>query len=81
MRKLEFYTTIACHLCELAEVMLRQQKPLEVMEIVLIDISESDQLIQEYGERIPVLKFADSDIELAWPFSHAELQNFLQDAF
>ncbi len=77
MRKLEFYSTTACHLCELAEAMLRQQIPSEAMEIELVDISESDLLIREYGERIPVLKFTDSGAELGWPFSEEDLQLFL----
>lgn len=79
MRLLHFYTTSACHLCELAEAMLQQQSLAEPIMIEAIDISESDALLESYGTRIPVLKFTDSDSELAWPFSQEELGRFLQD--
>lgn len=78
MRLLNFYTTSACHLCELAEAMLRQQHPPEAVMIEAIDISESDELMQAYATRIPVLKFDDTGTELAWPFTAEDLRLFLQ---
>lgn len=71
------YSTSACHLCELA---------LEVIKPVLfdpslireVDISDSDELIESYGMRIPVLKDSVSGLCLDWPFDQAQLIAFLQ---
>ena len=40
-----------------------------------VDISESDQLFERYGIRIPVLRHPDG-AELDWPFSPGELRLF-----
>lgn len=42
-----------------------------------IDIAESDELLERYGVRIPVLKFAEREEELGWPFDTTQLQGFL----
>ena len=72
-----FLTTPGCHLCEQALVMIRQVNP--TLEFALIDIAESDAMIAQYGERIPVLrkKTANSSEELAWPFGLLDVQAFL----
>ena len=41
-----------------------------------VDISESDDLVDRYGVRIPVLQHPDGR-ELGWPFSSPELRTFL----
>jgi Glutaredoxin-like domain (DUF836) len=67
------FGTSACHLCELAEDLLLSRSEL-VFEKV--DISESDQLFERYGVRIPVLKAPDGT-ELGWPFDGGQLDTFL----
>ena len=78
MRVLYFYTTSSCHLCDLAEDMLRQLPLKTAIEVEVVDIIESEQLMTDYAERIPVLRFADSGIELGWPFDTEELRSFLE---
>lgn len=77
--KLAFYTTDGCHLCEEAEVLLQHllaQYP-DLFQIELIDIVESEELIQQYGIRIPVLSQMGEKKELGWPFDYAQLLAFL----
>ena len=66
------YGTSACHLCEIAEAMLEGQGAV----FDKVDISTSDDLFERYGVRIPVLRRPDGR-ELGWPFSEAELAEFL----
>lgn len=74
--KLILYSTSGCHLCELA---------LEVIQPVIndqypfheVDISTSEQLIERYGVRIPVVQRSDTGAELGWPFDATEFQAFV----
>ena len=72
MSMLTLYGTSACHLCEQAAAMLRQAGA----DFSEVDISESDALFERYGLLIPVLR-AQQGEELNWPFSGAELRQFL----
>ncbi len=77
------YTTLGCHLCEDALALLAQyqdahQSPLELAEI---EISESEQLVKEYGIRIPVIKVISNGAELGWPFNRVELADFFEQNF
>lgn len=82
MNLLYFYTTPGCHLCAEAEALFTQisaQISLpQVIAVELVDIAESAALVTRYGSRIPVLQWAASGGELAWPFSASDLQIFLQ---
>lgn len=69
--------TSACHLCEQAKKILWSQAnefPLQLQEI---DIANSDELLERYGVRIPVLRFTDTQEELGWPFDGIQVRNFL----
>lgn len=87
---INLYTTQGCHLCENAAVLLDQQSGFiqellrdktESLRVQQIEISESDDLLEAYGVRIPVLRFEGSDSELGWPFSADELRHFLIEGF
>jgi hypothetical protein len=60
----ELLTTAGCHLCDQALAVIRRAAP--TLELTLTDIAEDDELIAQYGEKIPVLRM--KDIELCWPF-------------
>lgn len=78
MKTVFLYSTSGCHLCDLAWDLLAPlitQLPLRLEEI---DIAESDELIERYGVRIPVLKFEEGSEELGWPFDAHQAWNFLQ---
>ncbi len=76
--KVNFYTTVGCHLCEEALVLLHalqeQDGPLQISEV---DIADSEALMAEYSVRIPVITSDSSTGEIGWPFSLEELKQFL----
>ncbi len=69
---LVLYGTSACHLCELAEDLLRESG----RDFELVDIAGSDALFERYGVTIPVLRRDDGQ-ELNWPFDAVALAQFL----
>lgn len=78
MKTIYVYSTSGCHLCELAWDILAplvSHLPLRMEEVEIADV---DELVERYGVRIPVVKFADSDEELGWPFDSAQAFAFLQ---
>lgn len=72
-----FYTTTDCHLCELAEELLTRTPIDPPMPVDVVDIAQSEALVARYGKRIPVLRLADNDTELDWPFTQEQLLTFL----
>jgi hypothetical protein len=87
MRVLNLYTTLGCHLCDEAAALVKQEHVSD-LTLALVEISESAELMEKYGIRIPVLKFqaeddegaTDACVELAWPFTEEELTIFLKDS-
>jgi glutaredoxin len=76
---LTFYTTDGCHLCEEAKVLLlrlTEQRP-DRFQLKVIDIVESESLINKYGVRIPVVTKDQTDEDLGWPFSYDDLLNYV----
>lgn len=69
------YTTLGCHLCEEARQMLEYLAQQGEVGFRAEEIAESEQLVEEYGIRIPVIRRADG-AELGWPFEFATLQEF-----
>ena len=45
-------------------------------QVEVIDIVSADNLIQQYGTRIPVVKNNASTAELGWPFDYERLAQF-----
>jgi len=91
MKKIILYHTQGCHLCELAKVQL---EPLLIhhgfclVEVDIAEQSNSDELINRYGVRIPVIQVVDNEgilesdsvdlsIDLGWPFDTAGVYNWL----
>lgn len=79
--KLSFYTTAGCHLCEQAKALLQQllvHHPGRY-QIEVIDIVESDALIEQYGHHIPVLSgHQQGQTALHWPFDYIDLLAYLE---
>jgi hypothetical protein len=77
MISLQMFSTSGCHLCELAKQRVEQiatQIPLVCEEI---EITNSEELVELYGVRIPVLRDVVSGQEIGWPFDCAQLEEFL----
>ncbi len=67
--KVYLYSTVGCHLCEQAKVILWPLLLQYQFRLVEVDIAESDEMIELYGTRIPVLHVKDPVTELNWPFT------------
>ncbi|MFT6907770.1 MAG: hypothetical protein ACJAS1_004456 [Oleiphilaceae bacterium] len=86
------YSTSACHLCDEALLILNDlhDQMLELAKeqsfsvqnqsiytVELVDVAEDLALIEIYGPSIPVLNFASSSEELAWPFDIQSAYQFI----
>ncbi len=77
MRQLTLYFTSGCHLCELAEDILWPLLDELDLSLKQVDIAESDELIEAYGVRIPVLLAEGCEGDLGWPFDETQVRQFL----
>lgn len=70
------YSSEGCHLCEEALALCLQYIKPENLNI--IDIVDDDDLVEQYGVHIPVLKKLSQDssqnIKLFWPFTQAQIK-------
>ena len=74
----QLFTTLGCHLCEEAHEQLRSLTGSGMdLSIELVEIVDSEELMDRYGITIPVIRANDS--EIGWPFSPDELQAFLEN--
>ena len=69
----ELLTTAGCHLCDQALEVIRRAAP--ALELTLVDIAEDDALIEQYGEKIPVVRLAGR--ELCWPFGLLDVRTLV----
>jgi hypothetical protein len=67
------YGTVGCHLCEQAKAVI----VLTGATATYIDITDDDTLYERYGMRIPVLRRADTESEIGWPFNAMDVSRFL----
>lgn len=72
----QLFGTLGCHLCEIAEAEIM---PLveHGLQVELVDITDTDDLTEVYGPRIPVLRRVDTGAELDWPFDTGQVVAFL----
>lgn len=80
VRQLQLFETAGCHLCADAQAILLPlivQSP-DFYQLTRVDIAGVEDLLAQYGVRIPVIKRLDSGAELGWPFGVAELEFFLR---
>lgn len=70
------YTTSGCHLCERAEILIREAtgRPVRLREI-----ADDEALLERYGVRIPVLRRLETGAELDWPFDAAAIRRLLAE--
>ncbi|MCE3252441.1 MAG: glutaredoxin family protein [Cellvibrio sp.] len=77
MKPVYLYSTPGCHLCEMAREIVSPLLNNYSLRLEEVDIAESDELIERYGVRIPVLKSPQHIDELGWPFDSMQVDNFL----
>ena len=76
MNRLIFYTTVGCHLCEHAAVLLQEyaaQPDSAQFDLEEVDISTDEHLVDLYGIRIPVVKNSANEREIDWPFDLGDI--------
>lgn len=71
-------STSGCHLCELAKALVTERLGPEGQQWQECEISQSEQWVELYGERIPVLRHNTSKKELGWPFDSDQLVQWLE---
>lgn len=76
-KELVIYSTLGCHLCELAKDQLEPLFQHFALRLVEIDIADDDVLLEKYGVRIPVIKLQYSEKELGWPFDTQQAYDYL----
>jgi hypothetical protein len=76
LNRLIFYTTVGCHLCEHAALVLQEfaaQPDAPQFDLDEVDISTDEYLVEQYGVRIPVVKNSANAKEVGWPFGVGDL--------
>lgn len=73
----QLFGTLGCHLCEFAEAELMPFVEHGLL-VELVDISEREDWVEDYGLRIPVLRRLDTGAELDWPFGAEQIVTFLR---
>lgn len=69
------FGTLGCHLCDDALMLVKQALP-DGVAIQQIDIADQPKLVESMGQRIPVAKIGQT--ELNWPFSLEDAQQLWQ---
>ena len=47
-------------------------------QLTLVDIADDDELLSNYGTRIPVLHRIDNSAELNWPFTKSDITELMK---
>ena len=79
MKKLKFFTTEGCHLCEQAGLIIDALHDRYSFEMEIVDIATEEDLVQKYGLSIPVLLNIENNEVLYWPFDRDGVINLLDD--
>lgn len=77
MKTLILYSTLGCHLCDVAKELTWPVLRSRDFRLQEVDIADSEALVEKYGIRIPVLLLEDANAELAWPFDAEDVCIFL----
>ena len=77
MQNLLLYSTLGCHLCELAKEHISPLLSDYQLHLLDIDIANDDVLMQRYAITIPVIKLEGGCEELAWPFEQGDVRQWL----
>jgi len=78
MLQLELLGTLGCHLCDDAEQLLLACLDLNSVQVEMVDIADSDNLLEPFAMRIPVLRHAPSNTCLDWPFQASQVENLVR---
>ena len=77
MREIILYTTQHCSLCDAALDVLLSLPEARGFRLTTLDIATNENLLEEFGERIPVIAIGDAQLDA--PFDAPTLQRWLKD--
>jgi len=69
--------TSGCHLCDVAEKMVRGLLPPLGIDVLKVDIAADDKLVEQYGMLIPLMR-NEKGQELGWPFDESQLLTWIK---
>jgi len=72
---IKFYTRPDCSLCDKAEALLAEGGFRNRYEKV--DIESDLELLERYGDKIPVLHNTETGEKLAWPFTASQVRELV----
>ncbi|NOX52729.1 MAG: glutaredoxin family protein [Gammaproteobacteria bacterium] len=75
---IEFLTTQGCSLCDQALDLLICMPEMAGLSLVTVDIADSNELLDKFAERIPVLRRGEHLI--CWPFDHQAVSAWLSQS-
>ncbi|MEE4638563.1 MAG: glutaredoxin family protein [Wenzhouxiangella sp.] len=73
--RLILYTGTDCELCTKAEHLLAEAGFGNEVDKIYID--DDPELMERYGDQIPVLKRASSGEKLSWPFTASQVRDLM----
>lgn len=76
MKQIQLFGTLACHLCEQAQEILREFEQKGQISLIHCDIVDEPQWLELYRIRIPVVAYGDQ--ELGWPFDAETVASWLK---
>ena len=80
MIRLLLFGTFGCHLCEQAELIIKNcLANNKELTIETIDIVEQEHWQEQYAVRIPVLYHPETKKYLGWPFNTAQVKKFIHE--
>jgi len=77
MKTLKLYSTLGCHLCEHAKAIIAPLAEKQNLELIEIDIADSDELMEKYALTIPVLENVETGATINWSFDEEAVENIL----
>jgi glutaredoxin len=77
--QLIIYSGPNCHLCEQAKAVLYPLLSEKGLELVEVNIQESEILKEKYAIRIPVVALPNGE-EKGWPFTAAQIGRMIDNA-
>jgi len=77
MKTLKLYSTLGCHLCEHAKVIITPLAEKQNYELLEIDIADSEELMEKHALTIPVLENVETGATIIWPFDEEAVENIL----
>ncbi len=76
MMRLLFYTREPCELCDKAWEMMALAGLVEHVQAVNID--DDPELLNRYGDQVPVIRNEATGEKLAWPFTASQVRDLLE---